>query len=300
MRRFALIITVLMMSLTTMAQEIVVDGIRYYGDYKGHATIAAFQSKNLEGTIVIPSSVSYQGETLTVNKFEEYAFAECTKIRSVVIPPSVDETLYDCGYEFYGCTSLEEITLSPNMQMLKGTFMGCKALKKIVIPEGVKYMDYVFENCSALEDVSLPEGVIEIGFECFYGCTSLKSISIPSSVSSIGLDAFAYCRGVENVTCLATIPPSCLGKAGPRWVTVNPFNNIAPNAVLYVPSEALESYKDTYPWNTFCKIEAINTNGIMEIEAEPQYNNVWDLSGQRVQTARRGIFIHNGKKYLKR
>src|SRR5574344_1681748 len=158
MRRFVLIITVLMMSLTTMAQEIVVDSIRYYGDYMGHATIAAFQSKNLEGAIVIPSSVSYEGETLKVNKFEEYAFSECTKIRSVVIPSSVDETLYDCGYEFYGCTSLENVTLSPNMQVLKATFMGCKALKKIVVPVGVKYMDYVFENCSALEDVSLPAG----------------------------------------------------------------------------------------------------------------------------------------------
>jgi hypothetical protein len=140
MRKFYLILAlILSFSLATWSQEIVVDSICYYGDYMGKATIAAFQSKNLKGDIVIPSTVYAEGEPLTVYKFEQYAFSECTNIRSVTIPSSVNETLYDCGYEFYGCTSLEEVRLSPNMQVLQGTFIGCKALRKIVIPEGVKY-----------------------------------------------------------------------------------------------------------------------------------------------------------------
>lgn len=302
MRKFYLILAlILSFSLATWSQEIVVDSIRYYGDYMGKATIAAFQSKNLKGDIVIPSTVYAEGEPLTVYKFEQYAFSECTNIRSVTIPSSVNETLYDCGYEFYGCTSLEEVRLSPNMQVLQGTFIGCKALRKIVIPEGVKYMDYVFENCSVLDDVTLPESMLEIGIECFYGCTSLQKVILPSSVSSIGQDAFAYCRGLTSVTCLALIPPSCLGKRGPQWVTINPFNNIAANATLYVPVSALESYKNTYPWNTFHQIESCETANIADVTnfLLNKDDVWWNINGQKIRIPEHGVFIYQGKKYVK-
>ncbi len=276
------------------AQEITVDGIRYYGDWMQSATIAAFQDTALSGDIVIPSAVTYEGKSYTVTKFERYAFAECRQLRSVVIPASVNETLYDCGYEFYNCTSLEEVTLSPNMQILQGTFMGCTALKRIVIPEGVKYLDYVFENCTALCDVSLPDGLAEIGRECFYGCLSLTEVTIPASVTSVGTDAFAFCRGLASVTCRAVIPPACLGRTGPRVVTVNPFREIAPQAVLYVPAEALQSYRDTRPWSDFYRIESITDTGMKSVPQENRSSRPWSLSGCPL-AAPFGLYIQDGK-----
>jgi hypothetical protein len=300
MKKCMIFLMTAFLSLMVQSQEILQGGIHYYGNYMGAATIAAFQSKDLEGDIIIPSELKYQDESLAVTQIEQYAFSECTNIHSITIPSSIDETTYDYGYEFYGCASLERVTLSPNMQILKGTFMGCKALKNITIPEGVKYMDYVFENCSELDGITLPESLIEIGLECFYGCTSLRKIVIPSSVGSIGQDAFAYCRGLNSVTCLALVPPSCLGRRGPRWVDVNPFRNIAPNATLYVPNAVLESYKNSFPWNTFYKIEPYETVGISTVSDISQngYSGCWNLSGQRIVIPKSGIFIRNGKKYL--
>lgn len=301
MKKSILVVMLMALSAAAQAQEIVEGGIRYYGNYMGQATIAAFQDTALEGDIVIPSTLYYQGDKLTVYKFEQYAFSGCTRMRSVVIPASVNETLYDCGYEFYGCTSLEQVTLSPNMQVLQGMFMGCKALKKIELPVGVKYLDYVFENCTALEDVTLPQGLLEIGIECFYGCTSLRQITLPASVSSIGRDAFAYCRGLDSVTCLAAIPPTCLAQHGPHWEATNPFVNIAPNATLYVPAEALALYQSTYPWSTFYKIEALNPNGVdavtIDCDSEEDW---WNLKGEKVVNPVNGVYIHKGKKYLLR
>jgi hypothetical protein len=285
----------LMVCMTvSKAQEIVVDGIRYYGDWMESATIAAFQDTGLSGDIIIPAGISYEGRTYAVTKFERFAFSECRHIRSVVIPASVNETLYDCGYEFYNCTSLEEVVLSPNMQMLQGTFMGCTSLQRIVIPEGVRYMDYVFANCAALRDVTLPEGLAEVGRECFYGCLSLREITLPASVTSVGTDAFAFCRGLVSVTCKAAVPPSCLGKFGPRIVAVNPFHDIALQAVLYVPADAVESYRITYPWSEFYSIRPITDTSVEKTEPDDDEKVFYAPSGHRI-AAPSGLYIQGGK-----
>ena len=283
-----------MCAIVSHAQEILVDGIRYYGDYMESATIAAFQDTGLSGDIVIPAEISYEGRSYAVTKFERFAFSECRHIRSVVIPESVNETLYDCGYEFYNCTALEEVILSPNMQILQGTFMGCTSLQHIVIPEGVKYMDYVFANCTALSRVSLPEGLLEVGRECFYGCLSLTEVTLPSSVSSVGIDAFAFCRGLASVTCRATVPPACLGKIGPRIISVKPFRGFALQAVLYVPADALESYRATYPWSGFYSIQPLSESSVSQIRPDTTPWDSYSLSGHRLPTPR-GWYIQGGK-----
>lgn len=288
------VIILMMCATVSKAQEIVVDGIRYYGDWMESATIAAFQDTGLSGDIVIPAGITSEGRTYAVTKFERFAFSECRHIRSVVIPSSVNETLYDCGYEFYNCTALEEVILSPNMQMLQGTFMGCTSLQHIVIPEGVKYMDYVFANCTALRDVSLPEGLVEVGRECFYGCLSLTEITLPASVSSVGIDAFAFSRGLVSVTCRAAVPPSCLGKFGPRIVAVNPFHDIALQAVLYVPADAVESYRITYPWSEFHSILPISGTSVGKTLRDDKEKAFYAPAGHRI-AGPNGLYIQGGK-----
>ena len=288
------VIILMMCATVSKAQEIVVDGIRYYGDWMESATIAAFQDTGLSGDIVIPAGITSEGRTYAVTKFERFAFSECRHIRSVVIPSSVNETLYDCGYEFYNCTALEEVILSPNMQMLQGTFMGCTSLQHIVIPEGVKYMDYVFANCTALRDVSLPEGLVEVGRDCFYGCLSLTEITLPASVSSVGIDAFAFSRGLVSVTCRAAVPPSCLGKFGPRIVAVNPFHDIALQAVLYVPADAVESYRITYPWSEFHSILPISGTSVGKTLRDDKEKAFYAPAGHRI-AGPNGLYIQGGK-----
>lgn len=91
-------------------------------------------------------------------------FDGCSSLKNIVIPDSVRILGSDDPKEwlrfsiFRGCTSLESVQLSHNLDLIgHWTFMDCKSLKEIVIPEGVKVIDYcAFRGCDALEKITLP------------------------------------------------------------------------------------------------------------------------------------------------
>lgn len=74
------------------------------------------------------------------------------------------------------------------------------------------------------------------------------------------------------------------------------------NATLHVPTISIENYTATEPWSNFGKIVALTEEetGIGELkgENEKQETNVYDLSGRRMQNAKKGIYIQNGKKVI--
>ena len=73
-------------------------------------------------------------------------------------------------------------------------------------------------------------------------------------------------------------------------------------ATLHVPESAIETYRSTAPWSEFGQIVAIEGTDIGKVKAltssvdSPYYN----LSGIRVIQPRRGLYIKDGRKYLKR
>lgn len=102
---------------------------------------------------------------------------------------------------FNGCTSLESITLSPNLTYISDSmFDGCQNLKEITIPEGVKRISKsAFMLCNSLENINLPSTLTEIDDYAFCRCDALKNITIPASVTSIGANAFSSCSALTDV-----------------------------------------------------------------------------------------------------
>ena len=205
------------------ASDTQVDGIWYDFDtstktasvtYRG--ILSADYLNEYSGSVVIPSSVTYNGVTYSVTSIGDGAFHNCSSLTSVTIPNRVTSI----GYMAFAYCSLTSVTI-PNRVTSIGdyAFNGCSRLTSPIynahvfafmpksysgaytIPEGIKQIaGGAFSDCTGLTSVTIPNSVTSIGDNAFAYCSSLTSVTIPNSVTSIGDYAFRECIGLTSVT----------------------------------------------------------------------------------------------------
>ena len=173
---FLLTILMSMVGVKALAYDAYIDGI-YYNFSGTEAIVTCFShNKNAyHGSVVIPESVTYNGNSYSVTSIGSSAFIRCTGLTSITIPNSV--TNID-GAAFNGCTGLTSITI-PNSV----TSIGSSA----------------FQDCSNLISITIPNSVTSIGSGAFLDCSNLISITIPNSVTSIGGSAFEGTAWYNNL-----------------------------------------------------------------------------------------------------
>ena len=165
-----------------------------------------------EGDIVIPSFITYNGETYGVIKIGNSAFRGCSGLTSVTIPESVT----DIGdFAFYNCSSLTTITIPNSVKSIGDeAFQYCSGLTSLAIGSGLtsignrafyecsnisslkldcKIIDDWFSSCRSLRTLMIGDNVRTIGDSAFCNCTSLSSVTIGSNVTSIHYEAFKGC-----------------------------------------------------------------------------------------------------------
>ena len=133
----------------------------------------------------------------TVKSIGNYAFQNCTGLKSVTIPEGVTSI----GYEtFSHCSRLTSITIPESVTSIdNGAFADCSSLTKVTInSNAIMSNTYTIFGAQVTEYV-LGEAVTSIGEYAFYNCANLASITIPSSVTSIGYAAFCNCTGLTSV-----------------------------------------------------------------------------------------------------
>ncbi len=145
--------------------------------------------------VIIPST--YSGKPVT--SIGSGAFANCTRLKSIVIPDNI--------------TSIGE-----------RAFYYCRSLTCIEIPDSVTSIgDSAFYNCDSLKSVVIGNNVTSIGERAFDYCDSLTSITIGSAVTSIGDSAFDYCSSLKILNYIGTID---------SWVQIE-FGSSAANPLCY-------------------------------------------------------------------
>ena len=188
----------------------VIDGIRYR--LKNNIATVVRQSRVIEEAI-IPSSVTYKGNTYSVTSIGSSAFYNCTSLTSVTIGGGVTSI---GSSAFYDCDSLTSVTIGGGVTSIgNSAFEYCTSLASVTIPNSVTSIgNYAFDGCTSLTSVTIPSSVTSIGSHAFYNCTSLTSITIPSSVTSIGYhalsigkNAFSGCTSL-TIYCEAESKPS--------------------------------------------------------------------------------------------
>lgn len=255
LRTSILLLLLLCASYSALAHDFEVDGI-YYNKTSYNTVAVTYQgsvyhqnTNRYIGSVTIPSSVTYGGETYSVTSIGDNAFNRCGMLTSVTIPHSV--TTID-SYAFNNCASLTEISVK-NGNSVYDSRNNCNAIietasnkliagcQNTIIPNTVTFIDgYTFDSC--------------------YGITNL---TIPNSVTQIQDYAFYNCSGLTSVTCLARTPPTigdnCFS------LSIN-SSTIYLNAPLYVPKESVVAYQSANGWKKFIHI--------VGIEVEPQHGDV--------------------------
>ena len=215
------------------------------------------------GITVISGSAFYNCGNLTsitlpdsVREIGSYAFAKCNKLEYAALGKGIT---YMEQHVFNGCDRLEEFrgelaSGDGRCLVIKGILYSFApyGITEYTIPNNVTTIDwYAFSLIGSLTAITIPESVTDIGDGAFNGCSNLTTVTISDKIEYIGGYAFNSCSKLKNVYCKATEPPR-LGEAV--------FYSNAYGRKIYVPSESVNKYKDSYAnngWNDYEYYNAI-------------------------------------------
>ena len=190
--------TILCANILVAQTQFTSGGLNYEVIDNNSVKVARQSSSAISGSVVIPSTVTYNGTTYSVTSIGEWAFSCCSGLTSVTIPNSV--TSIGEG-AFGGCSGLTSVTIPNSVTSIgEWAFSGCSGLTSITLPNSLTSIgEWAFSCCSGLTSVTIPNSVIYIGSEAFSDCTGLTSVTIPNSVIYIGSEAFYNCSGLTTL-----------------------------------------------------------------------------------------------------
>lgn len=174
------------------------DGIRYRVLSDSTVEVVADDSYQNFNSISIPENILKDGIEYNVSCIGSFAFKDCKRLISIVIPTTV--TKIQSG-AFYGCNGMMSINIPNNVTMIDDlAFTYCSSLTSIKIPNNVRKLgDDAFAFCESLISVELPSNIRSIGKMTFTQCKSLMKVEIPDSVMSIGENAFSGCEKLRYI-----------------------------------------------------------------------------------------------------
>ncbi len=206
------------------------EGLSYVlSDDETHYMVSGIGSC-MDTDIVIPE----EHNGLPVSAVADFAFRECSTIKSVVIPNSI---LSIGWYGFYGCENLESVIIGDSVTLIGDiAFARCEKLTNISVDknnqnykslygdlytkDGKTFIQYAigkqnaefilpdavdticllaFAECDYLTSVKLSNTVKNISYGLFLSCDNLINVNLPEKITSIAYEMF-YGTSLVNIT----------------------------------------------------------------------------------------------------
>jgi hypothetical protein len=199
----------------TIPEGVTSIGGRAFGDCKSLNTIT-FNAVNCVNMVTMENNIpmpAFDNKALSAINFgnnveiiPDYAFANCTNLKTFNIPTSVRHI----GYKsFYGCKSLQSITIPENVTSIGGlAFAECNNLVDIIFNAtrctgaskiGNGQTLSAFLNSKSIKNVTIGANVENLPDYLFLGCTNLNIINIPKSIKTIGNNTFTGCNNLTTI-----------------------------------------------------------------------------------------------------
>ena len=182
----------------------------------GNLNTITFNAVNCVNMVTMENNVpmpAFENKALSAVNFgnrveviPDYAFSNCTNLKTFTIPASVRSIGYKA---FFGCKSLQAVTIPEGVTSISGlAFADCNGLVNIVfnarrctgaskIENGQTFS--AFHNSKSIKNVTIGADVEMLPDYLFFGCTSLNTINIPQKVKTIGNNTFAGCTNLTTI-----------------------------------------------------------------------------------------------------
>ena len=187
------------------------------------------------------------------------AFIDNTKLTSIVLP----DGLTAIGAQaFAGTAALKSIELPSTVKVIHAGAFALSKIESIKLNEGLEEIQVqAFASCTKAAPIELPSTLKVIGDSAFQ-LTKVKSsgknvLVLPSSLQTVGSYAFSKNNGITAVILPESIKqiynnsfPDTIGKytfkgSIPPQVIVDGKATINKNANVYVPKDAVDTYKSS-------------------------------------------------------
>ena len=192
----------------------------------------------LDGDLIIPDSVEYEGVKYPVTSIGHEAFEYAT-MRSVQIPNTVRTIVIRA---FSACDSLTSLII-PNSVTSIGmqAFAGSFNITSIVLPDSLTVIEQgIFENDTSLLSVVVPDAVVSVSYGAFSQCYSLRSVTFGTSVCNIGGLSFWNCYALDSLIFKSDMAPN---------VGANMFPGAPDTLVIDIPCGSYHSYYPAFGSN---------------------------------------------------
>ena len=183
MKKLMMILCTILCANILAAQIQFTSGGLNYEVIDNNSVKVAGQNRSATGSVIIPSTVTYNGTTYSVTSIGRGAFWDCRGLTSVTIPNSVTSI---GKRAFERCSGLTTLNFNA---------INCQDFELDISPY---YITSLFSGIP-LTTVNIGDSVQRIPANFVLGCNGLTSVSIPNSVTSIGASAFAYCSGLTTL-----------------------------------------------------------------------------------------------------
>ena len=247
-------------------------------------------------------------------------FAMCTSLPSLDVSNFNTKNVQDMGRMFLGCL-FTELDLSnfntANVTDMYMMFRNCENLKDLKISNfntsKVTVMHYMFENCTSLPEIHVENfntSNVTNMYTMFNGCKSVTTLDLSSFKTNMVEEFYGMFHSCEN---LVTIYVSDLwnmsrlktdtqmfyhcyqleGGQGTRFADI-PTDNVWSFYAHIDGGPSNPGYFTYKEYDETKGVEDVRVTGRMENEA------MYNLQGIRLKEPVKGLYIKNGKKYLKR
>lgn len=221
---------------------------------------------SLRDTLVIPSSLQQIGLM---------AFNDCTSLTTLIWKArdclgAHHDSIMQYSY-FYRCMSLANVIIDTDVEQLPVDFVsnvsGVKRIEfkgntriavhnlaakshqlhHLVLPSQMREIGHGAFYETAIDTLVLPDILEIVGDYAFAYCGNLQVVYMGPNVRKVGNYSFTECTHLREVWLLATVPPEA---------AMTTFHQLPPTAVLRVPADAVEAYRNHPIWGAFKIIKA--------------------------------------------